>query len=215
MGGLKRNLARERGHGPKLSNPIFTHRVHGSASIAAERIAGESNRNVHERAALLAGKRASTLRLGYRSHTTHHLSTRDANKITQTPEDNKPTAPFAVEEDERNRVKNTPAVALPVYSPEFGLQAAAARPAYGLAVSRASDTLLSCFLSLPVRFWVSTHQGTGMGGRLQARGGEKLPLIMAVAKASIKLHFVTPLSNGITQSYHKHQRAARKEVILC
>ena len=92
----------------------------------------------------------------------------------------------------RNRVKNTPAVALPVYSPEFGLQAAAARPAYGLAVSRASDTLLSCFLSLPVRFWVSTHQGLGMGGRLQARGGEKLPLIMAVVKASIKLHFVTP-----------------------
>ena len=35
-----------------------------------------------------------------------------------------------------------------------------------------------------------------MGGRLQARGGEKLPLIMAVVKASIKLHFVTPLSHG-------------------
>lgn len=33
-----------------------------------------------------------------------------------------------------------------------------------------------------------------MGGRLQARGGEKLPLIMAVVKASIKLHFVTPPS---------------------
>lgn len=108
MGGLKRNLARERGHGPKLSNPIFTHRVHGSASIAAERIAGESNRNVHERAALLAGKRASTLRPGYRSHTTHHLSIRDANKITQTPEDNKPTAPFAVEEVNKTEIMKIP-----------------------------------------------------------------------------------------------------------
>lgn len=38
-----------------------------------------------------------------------------------------------------------------------------------------------------------------MGGRLQARGGEKLPLIMAVTKASIKLHFVTHLSDGITK----------------
>lgn len=108
MGGLERNLARERSHGPKLSNPIFTHRVHGSASIAAERIAGESNWNVHERAALLAGKRASTLRPGYRSHTTHHLSIRDANKITQTPEDNKPTSPFAVEEVNETEIMKIP-----------------------------------------------------------------------------------------------------------